>query len=40
MPSDTLVTKLNESNYVNWSLTIEALLVQKDLWDVVNGIET
>jgi gag-polypeptide of LTR copia-type/Zinc knuckle len=31
--------KLNEKNYVDWRYMMEALLVEKDLWDVVDGTE-
>ena len=34
-----LIIKLNESNYDTWSLVMKALLIRKDLWDVVDGSE-
>ncbi|RDB26438.1 hypothetical protein Hypma_006056 [Hypsizygus marmoreus] len=30
---------LNDTNYSDWSIKMEALLVEKDLWDVVAGTE-
>ncbi|KAF9791285.1 hypothetical protein BJ322DRAFT_999594 [Thelephora terrestris] len=30
-------TRLNDSNYVSWSLRMEAELVRKDLWGWVSG---
>jgi hypothetical protein len=38
MPN-TAFEKLNETNYPDWRYTMEALLVEKDLWDVVDGSE-
>ena len=32
--------KLDDTNYVEWSIQMEALLDEQDLWDVVNGTET
>ncbi|KAG0704328.1 hypothetical protein DFH29DRAFT_997633 [Suillus ampliporus] len=32
--------KLNDTNYTEWSMQMEALLDEQDLWDVVNGTET
>ena len=32
--------KLNETNYNDWRYVMAALLVEKDLWDVVDGTET
>ena len=29
--------KLNNANYVDWRYMMAATLVEKDLWDVVNG---
>jgi hypothetical protein len=29
--------KLNETNYADWSMLMEAVLVRKQLWEVVNG---
>ena len=37
--SSELIIKLNEINYDTWSLVMKALLVCKDLWDIVNGSE-
>ena len=37
---DPSYEKLNESNYVDWRYLMEALLIEKDLWDVVDGSET
>jgi gag-polypeptide of LTR copia-type/Domain of unknown function (DUF4219)/Zinc knuckle len=34
------IIKLNETNYYTWSLIMKALLVRKDLWDVVDGSES
>jgi Domain of unknown function (DUF4219) len=31
--------KLNEKNYVDWHYMMEALLIEKDLWDIVDGTE-
>ena len=31
------IMKLNETNYADWSMMMEAVLVRKQLWDVVNG---
>ena len=36
---DTVFEKLNEKNYADWHYMMEALLIEKDLWDVVNGTE-
>jgi hypothetical protein len=36
---ETSFEKLNEKNYPNWRYMMEALLVEKDLWDVVDGTE-
>ena len=36
---DTIFEKLNEKNYADWHYMMEALLIEKDLWDVVNGNE-
>ena len=33
------IIKLNKSNYDTWSLVMKALLIRKDLWDVVDGSE-
>ena len=38
MPSES-ITKLNETNYDTWSLVMKALLVRKDLWDIIDGSE-
>ena len=32
------VMKLNEENYGDWSMMMEAILVRKQLWDIVNGV--
>lgn len=32
--------KLNEGNYTDWSMMMEALLVRKQVWDIVNGEKT
>ena len=32
--------KLNEENYGDWSMMMEAILVRKQLWDIVNGEKT
>lgn len=32
--------KLNEGNYADWSMMMEALLVRKQLWEIVNGEKT
>ena len=37
---DPSFEKLNEINYADWRYLMEALLSEKDLWDVVNGSET
>ena len=36
---DTLFEKLNEKNYADWRYMMEALLIEKDLWDIVEGTE-
>jgi Domain of unknown function (DUF4219) len=28
---------LNEKNYVDWCYMMEALLIEKDLWNIVDG---
>jgi regulator of extracellular matrix RemA (YlzA/DUF370 family) len=33
----TSVMKLNEKNYGDWSMMMEAILVRKQLWNIVNG---
>ncbi|THG93073.1 hypothetical protein EW026_g8058 [Hermanssonia centrifuga] len=38
MPGPT-IPKLNDTNFVKWSILIEALLVKKNLFDVVSGEE-
>jgi Domain of unknown function (DUF4219) len=35
--SKTSIMKLNEENYGDWSMMMEAILVRKQLWDIVNG---
>jgi hypothetical protein len=37
MPSEPNFPKLNDSNYVDWAYLMEAYLIQKDVWDIVNG---
>ena len=37
---DSSFEKLNETNYNDWHYIMAALLVEKDLWDVVDGTET
>ena len=37
---DSSFEKLNETNYNDWCYVMAALLVEKDLWDVVDGTET
>ena len=37
---DSSFEKLNETNYNDWRYVMAALLVEKDLWDVVDGTET
>ena len=32
--------KLNDSNYADWHYMMVATLVEKDLWDVVDGSPT
>ena len=39
MPSES-ITKLNETNCDTWSLVMKALLIRKDLWDVIDGSES
>ena len=39
MPNSSF-EKLNETNYNDWRYIMAALLVEKDLWDVVEGTET
>ncbi|OJT12658.1 Retrovirus-related Pol polyprotein from transposon TNT 1-94 [Trametes pubescens] len=34
------ILKLNETNYAEWAMLMEALLVRKGLWDVASGEET
>ena len=31
------ITKLNKTNYNTWSLIMKALLVCKNLWDIIDG---
>jgi hypothetical protein len=38
--SKSSVMKLNEENYGDWSMMMEAILVRKQLWDIVNGEKT
>ena len=34
------VMKLNEGNHGDWSMIMEAILVSKQLWDIVSGEKT
>ena len=36
---DTAFEKLNKTNFSDWCYMMEALLVEKDLWNVVDGSE-
>ena len=36
---ETSFEKLNERNYLDWCYMMEALLIEKDLWDVIDGTE-
>ena len=36
---DTAFEKRNETNFSNWYYMMEVLLVEKDLWNVVDGSE-
>ena len=36
---ETQFEKLNEKNYVDWRYMMEALLIEKDLWDIVDRTE-
>ena len=36
---ETSFEKLNEKNYPDWHSIMEALLIEKDLWDVVDETE-
>lgn len=36
---ETQFEKLNENNSVHWCYTMEALLIDKDLCDIVDGAE-
>ena len=36
---ETQFEKLNEKNYVDWCYMMEALLIEKDLWDIVDRTE-
>ena len=31
------IMKLNEENYGDWSMMMEAVLIRKQLWDIMNG---
>jgi hypothetical protein len=35
-----MFAKLNDGNYANWKMMMEALLVQKQLWEIVSGGKT
>ena len=37
---ETAFEKLNEQNYADWRYMMEALLIEKDLWGVVDGSES
>jgi len=37
MPSESLISKLNGSNYYEWKMLMEALLVQRGLMEYVDG---
>ena len=37
---ETLFEKLNDGNYADWRIKMEALLEEKELWTVVSGEET
>jgi len=37
---DLTFQKLDGTNYAEWSMLMEAWLVEKGLWDVVDGTET
>ena len=37
---DSSFEQLNETNYNDWCYIMAALLVEKDLWDVVDDTET
>ena len=39
MPSES-VDRLNDLNYADWRIKMEALLDEKELWDVVSSDET
>ena len=32
--------KLNEMNYNDWHYVMVAMLIEKDLWDIIDGTET
>lgn len=38
--SKLVFEKLSDTNYAEWSMQMEALLEEQDLWDVVSGVET
>lgn len=40
MSNDEKFPKLNDSNYWVWKVLMKAMLVRKNLWDVVDGSET
>jgi hypothetical protein len=37
---EALFDRLNDTNYADWRIKMEALLEEKELWDVVSGDET
>jgi hypothetical protein len=37
---DPIVQKLSDVNYTDWRIKMEALLEEKELWDIVSGNET
>jgi Domain of unknown function (DUF4219) len=39
IPSET-VDKLNDLNYADWHIKMEALLDEKELWDLVSSDKT
>ena len=34
------IQKLNSDNYAEWKFDMEMLLMAKDVWDIVSGVET
>ena len=37
---DSHFPKLNDSNYVEWHYMMAATLMEKDLWDIIDGLLT